>query len=64
VTLAAPVVQDDGTVSTAVRIDDATGVIAGDVDLYFDAAGTRVVDVRGGDCSGVFSCCRMWCRIR
>ncbi|MDA0335006.1 MAG: T9SS type A sorting domain-containing protein [bacterium] len=49
VSLAPPQMRDDGTVVTAVRIDDATDLIAGDVDLSFAAAGTRIVDVRASD---------------
>ncbi len=49
VSLAPPQVQDDGRVVTAVRIDDATDLLAGDVDLSFTSASTRIVDVRGSD---------------
>lgn len=49
VTLGAPQLQADGSLLTAVQIDDATDLLAADIDLRFDAARTPIVQVRAGE---------------
>jgi hypothetical protein len=47
VSVGASQVEEAGVV-TAIEIDDASGLIAGDVDLLLDAASSEVVEVRRG----------------